>query len=206
MGVIHGDTVLAWDLGNRRLTVLDGDLRLVETRPLTPDDIYVVEGSFEDGDLLLRPFGTVNMREIASAQVLESASTFALVRAAEPTSMDTILQLPARPTYITPDGTGIRIPLTPEPSVALGPSEVWAGNGITGSLARHDKDGVKDLEFVFPGGGAIEDRDVDAYVAQDLEGYTGSERAKRARLFAEMPMPGEFPSFDRLLVDAEGNL
>lgn len=206
MGVLHGDTVLAWELRNRRLSVFDRELRLVETRSLVPNDIYVVEGAFGDGDLLLWPFAGSPVRQVTAPQVLEGTSYFALVRAAQPAVMDTILRLPARPSYITPDGPLLRIPLTTEPSVALGQSEVWAGNGTTGSLSRYDKGGDKILELVMPGGGAIEGRDVDAYVAQDLEGSTGAERAGRARLFPEMPMPDEFPSFDRLLVDGDGNV
>jgi hypothetical protein len=59
MWVVRGDTVLAWDSRTRRLTTFAPDLTLVGTEAVSREVTeYAMEGTFEDGALLLEPFAT----------------------------------------------------------------------------------------------------------------------------------------------------
>lgn len=197
-------SVLAWDLRNRRLTVFSDDLQYVDTWPLAIDDTYVLQGVFGDGDLLVRPFE--RLPPSASAGLYEGVAGFAAIDLANPTVLEPRLELPARPAYLTTDGTILRLPFTTQPSVAVGRSSIWAGNGIDGLLVRYNQLGRSEFEVRLPMSGRIEASDVDRYVGQDLEHYAGAERSHRASQLAQVPTPSEFPSYDAVLADSEGNV
>jgi hypothetical protein len=206
MGRIRGDSLIAWDLPLQRVTIFDPELNLVGTTPLRlPVVAYVVAGAFDDGDLLVWPFG-IRMAPIPSPRVVVDTSFFAIVKRSDQASLDTIVRLPARPTYVEPDGVSVRVPFTADPAYAVGATVTWAGSGQSGEIARRGKDGTAHVIVRLPAGGAVPPAAVDAFRSAYLEGHTGAELAEQARVLNAIPLPAALPAFDLLHIDSEGNL
>lgn len=206
MGRIRGDTLVAWDLAQRRVSFFDPDGQFVRIDLVRPSVVaYVVAGAFYDGDLLLWPFG-VRTAPIPSAGVVVDTSYFAVAKRGEAAAIDTIARVPARPAYVEPDGPSERLPFTAEAAYAVGRDFVWAGTGQTGEITRYGKDGSITAIVRIPLGGAIPSDAIRAFRASYLEEFTGSELAGRTRLLNAMPMPQKLPAFDMLHIDSEGNL
>lgn len=206
LGKIRGDSVLTWDLALQRVTVFDPELDLVGTLPLRlPVTAYVVAGGFDDGDFLVWPFG-VRTEPIASPRIVVDTSFFAVTTPGDEATVDTIARVPARPTYMEPDGTSVRVPFTGEPVYAVAGTAAWIGSGEAGELARYAKDGTVDAVIRLPSPGEVPGTAVAAFRSEYLEGHEGSERLERAQRLDRMQFPEELPAFDMVHVDSGGNL
>lgn len=201
MAAIRGDTVLAWDLRNRRLTRFDPDLELIESTRLASSQLYVMAGAFLDGELLLWPFRFVTPEDVARSGVHRDTASYARARLDRPASLDTVLRLPSASVYTASDGASMIVPFTTTASATVGRDAIWAGNGTDGSLVRYDRDGTPRVEIALPPGRRIEAAEIEAYVERPLENFTAAERAERRRLLAQVPVPDELPTFDRILAD-----
>lgn len=203
MSAIRGDTVLAWDLRNRRLTRFDSDLELIESTRLASSQLYVMAGAFEDGELLLWPFATVPPGQTPRSGLQRGVASYGRARLDRPASIDTVVRVPSATTYVASDGASMRVPFTNPAEATVGRDAIWAGNGTDGSLVRYDRDGTPRVEIALPPGRRIESAEIEAYVERPLHDFTAEERAERRRLLAEVPMPDRLPAFDRILADDE---
>lgn len=183
MHVIRGDTVLAWDLRTRRLTVLDPSLQVVSTETMASRSMYVVSSAFGSGELLLWPFGALTDPD-PPGSVVHPAAFFAVYRRGDGTALDTVVELPARPSYVTDDGGYVRLPFTADPQFAAGDSTLWAGSGQAGTLVRITPNGDVVGRLELPPGALIP-----------------PERIEREEEETGAPGPERYPSFDRLVVD-----
>lgn len=123
-----------------------------------------------------------------------------------PTGLDTIIRLPARPSYMEPSGASERLPFTVDPGYAAGGSSVWAGSGQAGDINLYTKDGTLQLVLRFPLTRAVPDAAVDAYRASYVANHSGAELAERSRRVRDIPIPSALPAFDQIRLDTQGNL
>ena len=190
-----GDSVVAWDLQNRRITYFDDRLHVDRTTPLDPPSTYVVVGVFEDGAVLVWPFGAMTGRQVPGQAVRDSVALAVALPGQE--SLDTIIRVPARPLWMDGSGELTRIPFTVDPAFVIVGAKVWAGNGTDGDIRRYDRAGAVDLILRLPPGEPIRDDDVAAFVGDDEE---------RRRVVARVTVPERFPVYDHLLTGANGEL
>ena len=188
MYVLPGDTVLAWDLRARRLTVFGPEMQLVDTESMALSTAYFASTAFGTGELLIRPFGAV-VDPPPPGSTVRPTSYFVTYRRGGESPLDTILELPARPVYVSDDDEYPRLPFTVGPLVASGDSTVWAGTGETGWIVQIHPQGEVLARLELPEGAPIPP----SRIAEEEEA-TGA------------PSPDRYPAFDRLLVDDQGRV
>lgn len=204
LGKIRGDSVVAWDLRERRLTYYDASLEFSRTEPLRPATPYVLVGAFPRGKLLIWPIAVVT-RPFQPGEVVADSSAVALTRPGS-TELDTVARVAAQPSYVTESRTLARLPLTVSPAFAVADDAIWAGSGNAAELTRYSRTGPADLRLRLPRGREIGPDAREAYRTSDLEHYSGSERIERRRLLEKIPFPDRLPAFGSIRTGTHGEL
>jgi hypothetical protein len=207
MGRTPGDSILAWDLARRTVALFDPELRYVRTEPLAQAQIYGMQGPssrFDDGALLVWPFGFATEPNIPG-QVQAPRMALAVGRPGSE-SLDTLVRLPNRPSYVHESGSFERLPFKAYPAFTVDGATVWAGDGSQGVLTRFSRAGVPELILRLPMGGPVGASHVARFRDAALADLTGAERTQRARELAALPFPSAFPAFDLVRTGVDGNV
>jgi hypothetical protein len=206
---IHGDSLLIWDIGNLRVTLLapDGKYERSMRSPGTLESFYG-DDVFADGTLLGQHVEGFT-QEGSVTGIRQDIS--AVVRAAPGSdSMDTLALVPTASTYIS-GGEHFLVRSIPFHADVV---EVVAGRGAyIASTAQFD------IDYYNPAGQLARivrlDRSpaaIDANARKDFiaarlaHARNDADRARIAASYDDLPFPDHFPAFSALAVDADSNL
>jgi hypothetical protein len=206
---IHGDSLLIWDFGNRRVTVLapDGEYARSMRSPGTLESFYG-DDVFADGTILGQHDEGFT-QEGSVTGIRQDTST--VVRTAPGSdSMDTLALIPTASTYIS-GGEHFLVRSIPFHADVV---EVVAGRGAyIASSAQFD------IGYYNPAGQLARivrlDRSptaIDATARKDFiaarlaRARNDADRERIAASYEDLPFPDHFPAFSALAVDADSNL
>ncbi len=207
-----GDSLIAYDWRNRRLSVLDphGDFaRSFEFTVLTTAGGFpVVVEPFPDGDLLL----VTDMFATSGASVPGAKRDSAVYYLINPEggTVETLGAYPGGESYETTDG------------------ENWVGGGlvfgkfgyaaISGSGFYYGSSDRYEIEYRDKGGHLLRlvrldqdnlpvtQADIDRYISDRLERARPERRQIHETMYEHMPFPSAMPAYGDLKADSEGNL
>lgn len=192
-----GDTsVIAWDLGNRRFSHFSVDLEYERSAVFNPPATYVPLEILADGSLLVGPFGG-SAAPLKPGSTIKGTAVAALGRPNQET-LDTVAEVPARPSYVDGSGELWRLPFTVDPSFTVSTSgHIWVGNGNDSELRRYSRTGEVELIVRLPIGGSIAEADMNSWLASD------PEHAAELRI---VPVPDRYPGFSELASSSDGTI
>jgi hypothetical protein len=207
-----GDSLLAYDWTNRRVSVLspDGDFqRSFEFTVLTTTGGFpILSDPFPDGDLLL----ATDMFSAAPEPHLGAKRDSAIYYVIDPTGevRNRLGAFPGGESYETTDG------------------ENWVGGGVvfgdfgyaavSGSGFYYGDSDRFEIQYRSQSGELLKvlklehdhlpvtQGDIDAYVADRMERARPERRPIYRTMFENMPFPDVMPAFGDFVVDADGNL
>ena len=213
LGPHLGDSIVVYDLGARRISVLDRDGAF--GRSLTPEFSFgTMVGRLADGSFIVRPgimIGPGN--EIANG--LQRATIGVLRVAADGQSVDTLATYPGSEAFIESGGTGGRnwITVRSRPFglstqvaaggslIYVGMSDAWAIDVLDGSgTLRRSIRRTRERTPVTP-------EVIDRYRESQLASVTNDNaRRESERFYATVEYPDRLPAYGQLRVDDAGNL
>lgn len=220
---LAGDSLLAYDPMNRRLTLLDaagGHVRAVTLPAAMGFMFFQLEGRFPDGtylvfspstqmgpDMLNRPLGPA--RDSVRLMVLDSAAAPADTLGTFPAGLVVVknLEMFGR-SFPMP----VPVPFSPTTVVAAGPDAVYVGTTDSYEIRVLARDGTLRRLIRRNAAGRVvtqADRDEMAERMKELPGQAGQMAAvmeQFQKAMADVEYPATLPAYSQLLVDAEGNL
>lgn len=214
-----GDTLLAFDLLSRRVTIFGsaGRTRTVQLQARGPGPILPL-GRLEDGRLLIRSGGA---RFPFAGEEREVRADSALVLAVGPdgATRDTLVHLAAGQTFGVAIGSGdgrflapIPLPFGRRSSVVLSGETIVVGEGERYELLVHALDGTllrrirRKYAAVPVTPEAVAAFRATAEVPEDSRGLQGRIDSATVAAFDSAPFPAQMPAFERVLADDVGNL
>ncbi len=210
---VSGDTIHAFDLSSRRVSVFLPDGTLVRSFTLErpreeafPD--YV--GRLPDGSILARVTDFGGMMQGGETEVTRRPVTFH-VYGPEGMPRDSVATLPGQRRFVRRSGNAIQIrtlPFEPRPVAAVGGDRVYLGDGREHRIDVRTGDGrlLRSIR-VDRDPEPITDELREAYVREQLEEAEDAEARRSLReTYGEMPFGESVPAYTDLLVDAAGNL
>jgi hypothetical protein len=213
IGRLEGDTLLAWDRGNFRLTVVGPGGGLVRSAQLErPGWGFVNIVGLVPGPALL---ATLQSSEPVDGVHVDSLTYLRYALDGGPP--DTVARLPG-PTFYTevdrrPDGQPIRsmsrsVPFSPLPRAAPAAGGFFYGVGDRWEIRQYQADGaLRRLIRRAEAPARLTEAMVDDYRARRLAELPDDE-ARRAeqRAWRGMPVPGTMPAYEGLTSDDDGNV
>lgn len=210
---VSGDTLHAFGLSTRRVSVFLSDGTLVRSFSLEPPregalPDYV--GRLPDGSILARVTDFGGMMGGGGTEVAQRPVAFH-VYGPGGTPRDSVAALPGQRRFVRRSGTAIQIrtlPFEPRPVAALGGGRVYLGGGREHGIDVRAPDGrllrsIRSDQEPEP----VTDELREAYVQERLEEAEDAERRRSLRkMYGEMPFGESVPAYTDLLVDAAGNL
>jgi hypothetical protein len=213
---LPGDSVVAFDLQNRRVSVFDSTGRFARSSTITQavGGIFVYPfGRFADGSLAMR----TGFSFVAGETKLGVASQPMVVLHldVDAAHADTIGEFPGAQwfVYANEHSTGARgLPFGRHPVTAVSGNSLYYGSSDRYEIGVYSRDGtlrrsIRRARENLP----VTDDDIEALKQHQLQALDdgSSSNAARARIereYAETPHPEHMPAYDRLIVDDRGNL
>jgi hypothetical protein len=211
IGAGPGDSLWAYDFGNRRFTVLSSEGSAVRTVSVggTLSAVGAV-GQFSNGSFIVREFWSSgsNSGEIVSGLVREPAAVARL--AADGSSLDTVGAFPGREIFVgSEDGRAVMSspPFARGASVALWEDRLLVGTQESFEIGLYSPTGeLERLIRVLGVDLTISDADAEELIEQDLARVPEARRPMVRRHLESMQMPETRPAYGDLLVDESGRL
>lgn len=209
IGVLPGDTIVAWDPVLKRLSRFDGAGQFLASMVLDQlaGTFAQVVGSFADGTLIAH--GGFDPGRLYAAGTGVRRDTVTLVRiASDGRLLDTIARVPGAERFVAVANGAFAmhpVPFGSQPILAVGPQEAYLGTGEELRLTRIDRDGERTLVVhramrtrpVAPG-------DIAQYRDERLK-LVGASDAKRTgllRVLDAVPYPETMPAIAQALIDS----
>ena len=212
VGRFGGDSLIVYDGGLRRASVLHADDGFVRSFPLPEEagGFAVGRGVFADGTQVFGGGLSFSSRDGFPEGVFQHDSRYGAVGREGRLSAD-YGGWPASEMFgrTREDGFTARVlPFGSGTVLAVGPDRLWMGNSERFEIRGLAPDGrlthVVRLDRLLR---AVTDADIDQYKVDELEDAdTPDERRAFEMLMLEMPVPEVFPAFGVMAVDALGHL
>lgn len=210
--VVRGDTLVAYNHLQRRVTLFDSEGSYIRTTPLPslPDRPWSMpRGVFGDGRLL----ASAEAGFMPSASGGEVVGEPALYLRFDPRTeaVDTIGEFPIRRYYAHPM-SALLIPFEPEPAMTAAGDAIYFGRATHFEIDVYSADGELRRSVRWERGGEpVTSADLERYRRNTLEPIEHPEMRERVGeavrdLFAEVEMPETMPAHAGLRVDSEGYL
>jgi hypothetical protein len=210
MGVMPGDSVVAYDIAHRRLSVFDAHGAFQYSSAVQGPQFFA-HGAFADGSVLM--FRWEDMEDGAARR-----TTVAVRYGTDGILRDSLVSLPGPELLIeieqlsTPRGV---LPLWTSRDLVFAHDAVLAVSGMhlySGTQDRYEID-VRDTTGTLVASVRaarepvpVTEAEVDAYKAEAMAGYSGEDAAHHRTLMRDTPHAEVFPAHGAILVDADGNL
>jgi hypothetical protein len=210
MGVMPGDSVIAYDIAHRRFSVFDAGGAFRRSAAVQGPQFFA-QGVFADGSVSM--YRWENMEEGVTRR-----TTIAVRYGSDGVLLDSLVSLPGPEMVIeteqmsTPRGN---LPIMILQDLVFAHNSVLAVGGMrlySGTQDRYEIDvwdtvgtkvaSVRAAYESVP----VTQAQVDAYKAAEIAGYSGDDPAFYRELMTKTPHAETFPAYGSLVVDAEGNL
>ena len=209
----QGDSVVAWDGRNRRVTVFDSWGLVLHESHIELPFMGGLEwiGVFPDGNFLLTQSASLNAEE---PEGLHRRSQPVMLLAPGSSTLDTVTTLPSIEFDVVwstanEARSAFEVPFARTSTAAVGIKFFYAASNDRFEIRKYDRNGQLSGVIRYPGAErAIDSREVselEAAVLRDID-PSPSRRLGIERLFREVPRPSARPAFGDLLVDNEGYL
>jgi hypothetical protein len=213
LGTLRGDSLVAYDWRNRRISVFDANgrfaraftLRTVAQAP--PSHIHI--GLFADGSVLIGA-----QRLFASGEIktgLYHDTIFHLRFDQQGVLSDTIGRQLGAEVYILAHDQGIEVvplPFAPSPHLGAYTNGFYFGRGDSYEIGYYSAEGglVRSIRWIQPST-RVTGEDVERYIQRQLEGIEDEdERREIERVYTGLPFPEKLPAYREVSADADGNL
>jgi hypothetical protein len=210
MGVMPGDSVIAYDIAHRRFSVFDAHGVFQRSATVEGPQFFASQ-AFADGSVLM-------FRWEGSEEGASRRTTTTVRFGSDGILRDSIVSLPGPEVVIgheqrmTPRG---RLPFWTSQDLVFAHDLVLAVAGMhlyTGTQDRYEIDvwdttgtmvtSVRAAREPVP----VTPAQVDAYKEEAMAGYSGEDAAYHRTLMRDTPHAEMFPAYGSIVVDAEGNL
>ncbi|UCC49806.1 MAG: hypothetical protein JSV41_06515 [Gemmatimonadota bacterium] len=213
LGTLRGDSLVAYDWRNRRVSIFDADgkferaftLRTLAQAP--PSHIHL--GLFADGSVLIGA-----QRLFASGEIRTGVyhdSIFCLRFDQQGVLTDTIGRQLGAEVYILAHDQGIELvplPFAPSPHLSAYTDGFYFGRGDSYEIAYYSTEGrlVRSIRRIQPRT-RVSAADIERYMQRQLAGIEDEdERREIEHLYAGLPFPETMPAYSDVSVDVDGNL
>jgi hypothetical protein len=210
MGLMPGDSVIAYDIATRRFSVFDAQ-GIFQRSAAVRGPQYFARGVFADGSVMM-------MRWENREEGVTRQTTVVVRYGSDGTFLDSLVSLPGPERMI-----GIEHVSTPRGNLPVWTSQelVFAHNSVLAVGGSYLYAGAQDryeIDVWDPTGTMVAsvratynpvlvtEAQVDAYKAEAMAGYSGEDAAYHRALMRETPHADVFPAYGSIVVDAEGNL
>lgn len=208
---LAGDSLLAWDSGNHRMTVMDDRgtySRSFTVSPFVGKPVFIsVVAPLADGTILVGAFGFRSTR--ADVAMGLSRDTLVLVRCdREGELIDTVGVYPWEEWFTTPENPREEVPFGRQSFIAGIDDGFYFGDNASYQISRHRSGGsieriIRKAHVPVP----VTARAVAEQKGQWLDAIGDpSTRARVARMLEPVQGPPTMPAYSGLLPDADGNL
>ena len=211
VGPWPGDSLMAWDRGQRRISIFDLEGNHGRTFAFSQNEevrFPQYQGLLPDGSIFVSAPSVFRAGEAVSGLARQDDG-YALL-GPEGGLLGGLGNYPGREMYVRTTGGGITV--MNQPFGRSSPSAIWRGIILispndTYEIRGYDTSGA--LELIVRRGHQLHEvsqADFDAYVAEQVADVEENVRAAAAARFEGFPTVESFPAFESLKVDARGYL